>query len=210
MDAGGGDPRAAISRRSISSRRRRPGQPAHPEPGALAGIGDQADDPFARIHRRTQRVAARASANHPPAPVHREALLPAGLGRRLARVLHRRPHQRLSRPRAEVSTTRNWSAITCAWASIRTAPGGFTNCGPDFHPADKVQVEDDITASVVLPRDSLTQPRSGVSESAASSWCRIARRCCSSVPTTPSIAASMRRRRPTSPRPAPSFRTSSR
>ena len=26
---------------------------------------------------------------------------------------------------------------------------------PDFHPADKVQVEDDITASVVLPRDSL-------------------------------------------------------
>jgi len=27
---------------------------------------------------------------------------------------------------------------------------------PDFHPADKVQVEDDITASVVLPRASLT------------------------------------------------------
>ncbi len=27
---------------------------------------------------------------------------------------------------------------------------------PDFHPADKVPVEDDITASVVLPRESLT------------------------------------------------------
>jgi hypothetical protein len=27
---------------------------------------------------------------------------------------------------------------------------------PDFHPADKVQVEDDITASVVLPRESLS------------------------------------------------------
>ena len=26
---------------------------------------------------------------------------------------------------------------------------------PDFNPADKVQVEDDITASVVLPRESL-------------------------------------------------------
>ena len=26
---------------------------------------------------------------------------------------------------------------------------------PDFHPADKVQVEDDITASVVLPREAL-------------------------------------------------------
>jgi hypothetical protein len=28
---------------------------------------------------------------------------------------------------------------------------------PDFHPADKVQVEDDITASVVLPRESLNR-----------------------------------------------------
>ena len=27
---------------------------------------------------------------------------------------------------------------------------------PDFNPADKVQVEDDITASVVLPRESLS------------------------------------------------------
>ena len=27
---------------------------------------------------------------------------------------------------------------------------------PDFHPADKVQVEDDITASIVVPRESLT------------------------------------------------------
>ncbi|MEJ7608616.1 MAG: hypothetical protein WKF37_20675 [Bryobacteraceae bacterium] len=29
---------------------------------------------------------------------------------------------------------------------------------PDFHPAEKVQVEDDITASVVLPRESLNDP----------------------------------------------------
>ena len=29
---------------------------------------------------------------------------------------------------------------------------------PDFHPADKVQVEDDITASVVLPREALSHP----------------------------------------------------
>jgi phosphoenolpyruvate carboxykinase (diphosphate) len=29
---------------------------------------------------------------------------------------------------------------------------------PDFHPADKVQVEDDITASIVLPREALPYP----------------------------------------------------
>ena len=33
---------------------------------------------------------------------------------------------------------------------------------PDFNPADKVQVEDDITASVVLPSEKPEQPRSGV------------------------------------------------
>ncbi len=32
---------------------------------------------------------------------------------------------------------------------------------PDFNPADKVQVEDDITASVVLPRESLTNLEAG-------------------------------------------------
>jgi len=37
-------------------------------------------------------------------------------------------------------------------------PGAFTNYGPIFNPAYKVQVEDDITASVVLPRESLSGP----------------------------------------------------
>ena len=36
-----------------------------------------------------------------------------------------------------------------------------------FHPADKVQVEDDITASVVLPRDSLNNLDPEVSATAA-------------------------------------------
>ena len=36
---------------------------------------------------------------------------------------------------------------------------------PDFHPADKVQVEDDITASVVLPRESLNDLDPEISES---------------------------------------------
>ena len=42
---------------------------------------------------------------------------------------------------------------------------------PDFHPADKVQVEDDITASVVLPREQLPRHRPARYESAvSSSW----------------------------------------
>ena len=41
-------------------------------------------------------------ADHPPARLHREALLPARMGRQLARAFHRRPHQRLPRPRTEV------------------------------------------------------------------------------------------------------------
>ena len=38
----------------------------------------------------------------PPACVHRETLLPPGMGRKLARAFHRGSHQRLSRARAEV------------------------------------------------------------------------------------------------------------
>ena len=40
---------------------------------------------------------------------------------------------------------------------------------PDFYPAEKVQVEDDITASVVLPRVEPQRPRSRVQASKASS-----------------------------------------
>ncbi len=67
------------------------------EPGALARIGDQADDAFAGIHRRAQRVAGDDSANCPATADHGEALLPAGVGRRLAAALQRRPHQRAAR-----------------------------------------------------------------------------------------------------------------
>ena len=42
------------------------------------------------------------AADHPPTGVHRQALLPAGMGRKLARAFHRRSHQRLPGPRAEV------------------------------------------------------------------------------------------------------------
>ena len=38
------------------------------------------------------------AADHPPTGVHHQALLRAGMGRPLARALHRRPHQRLPGP----------------------------------------------------------------------------------------------------------------
>ena len=81
---------------------------------------------------------------------------------------------------------------------------------PDFHPADKVQVEDDITASVVVPRAQLERSSIRSIRTAASSWWRTARRCCSSVPTTPFIAGSTSRPRRTSLRRELSFRTSNR
>ena len=99
--------------------------------------------------------------------VHREALLPPGVGRQLARALHGGPHQRLPGPRAEVRQPASWSATTCASASIRDGSWRIYKLRPDFHPADKVQVEDDITASVVLPRESADGPRPEVPATAA-------------------------------------------
>ena len=94
--------------------------------------------------------------------IHREALLPAGVGRQLARAFHRGPHQRLPGPRAEVRQPEAGRATICAWATIRTASWRIYKLRPDFHPADKVQVEDDITASVVLPRESLNDLDPGI------------------------------------------------
>ena len=70
---------------------------------------------------------------------------------------------------------------------------------PDFHPADKVQVEDDITASVVLPSRALNDLDAEYPQPQREAGGRIARRCCSSGRTTPSIAASTNRPKPTSP-----------
>ena len=83
---------------------------------------------------------------------------------------------------------------------------------PDFFPAEKVQVEDDITASVVLPR---TMPSTILStrerrRTSASSSLPTVRPCFSSVRTKPSIPARTGRRKPTSPAQEPLFPISSR
>ena len=81
---------------------------------------------------------------------------------------------------------------------------------PDFHPADKVQVEDDITVSIVVPRESLEAAWTRNSVIPASSWFSIAKRFSSSVRTTLFIAAPISKPRPTSPAPVRSYRITSR
>ena len=85
---------AEILTRDFSAiyRNRPPGRahaPADPEPGAFAGLRDQAADAVARIHGRAQR---RGSAACPQTirqlVCHGQALLPARMGRQLARALH--------------------------------------------------------------------------------------------------------------------------
>ena len=63
----------------------------------------------------------------------------------------------------------------------------------DFHPAVKVQMEDDITASVVVPADALETSEPGLRAIPRSSSSRTANTACSSGRTTPSIAATTSR-----------------
>jgi phosphoenolpyruvate carboxykinase (diphosphate) len=60
---------------------------------------------------------------------------------------------------------------------------------PDFNPADKVQVEDDITASVVLPRESLNDLDPEYRRPQREAGGKLRDACCSSGPTTRSRGA---------------------
>ena len=121
--------------------------------GALARLGDQAAHAVGRLHRRAQRLAARAAADDSRAGVHRQALLPARLGRRLSKPLQRRPSQRLRGARAEVRKPAAADEPTARRVRTRNGMWRMYKLRPDFYPAEKVQVEDDITASVVVPRE---------------------------------------------------------
>ena len=140
---------------------------------------------------------------------HGQALLPPGMGRQLARALHRRPHQRVPRPRAEIRQPEARRQLPAR----RLRPEGswrIYKLRPDFNPADKVQVEDDITASVVLPRESLNNLDPGIPQPERQARGQL---------RGPALPAARRRHpprlrqaapKPTSPRPATSSRTSSR
>ena len=67
----------------------------------------------------------------------------------------------------------------------------------DFSPADKVQTEDDITASIVVPAGRLGAAATWARRPPPTSSWSTARRGCSSAPTTRSTAASTTRPRPT-------------
>ncbi len=141
--------------------------------------------------------------------VHREALLPAGMGRKLARAFRRGPRQRVLGTRAEIRQSEarellparglrpGWLLahlqIAARFSSRRQSAGGGRHHG--FGRAAAREPE---------------RPGPGIRRIPASSWWSIARRCSSSVPTTRFTAAPTSRRRPTSPAPARSSRTTSR
>ena len=65
---------------------------------------------------------------------------------------HRGHHQRRFRQRIEMRQPQAGHDAICAWALIPTALWRTFGLRKDFHPAAKVQEEDDITASVLVPR----------------------------------------------------------
>jgi len=91
--------------------------------------------------------------------------------------------------------------LVCNYLRVGYDPEGawrIYKLRPDFSPAEKVQMEDDITASIVLPRRASTTLTPNTT-TRASNWWRTASASCSSGPTTPSNGEWTRRRRPTSP-----------
>ena len=140
------------------------------EPGAFARVRHPDADAVAGIHRRAQRLGEPAFADHAAAGLHRQALLPARVGRQLARAFHGGPDQRLPGPRTEIRQPETGRATICASATIRDGSWRIYKLRPDFYPAEKVQMEDDITASVVLPRERAERSRSVSTTIPASSW----------------------------------------
>ena len=129
---------------------------ADPFARALARLGHQAAHAeHHRLHAGVQRLAREHPQPRARAGVHHQALLPPGVGRRLARALQRRHHQRRAGPRAQVRRPQAGRQLPARRAATRTARGAPTSSGRISSPADKVQMEDDITASVVVPADEL-------------------------------------------------------
>ena len=75
---------------------------ADSEPGAIARVRDPDVDAVGGVYRSAQRLGESALADRAPTGLHREALLPARVGRQLARAFHGGPDQRLSGTRTEI------------------------------------------------------------------------------------------------------------
>ena len=114
----------------------------------------------------------------------------------LARHVRRRQHQRLPRARAEGLRPQAGRHLP-ARRPARLAGWRTFKLRQDFAAAAKVQTEDDITASVVVPGRLAAATAARAARRRATSSRSTASPGCSSGPTTPSIAASTSRPRPT-------------
>ena len=161
----------------------------HPLARALARLGDQAAhaEPDG-LHARVQRLAGEHPQPHPGAGLHHQALLPAGVGRRLARhfsvdIINGAPGHELKYEGRKLvaSYLRVGRDGHGAWRTYKLRQ--------DFVAADKVQMEDDITASVVVPAAGWSACPASTTGTRASSWRRTASSGCSSGPTTRSTRA---------------------
>jgi hypothetical protein len=99
---GGGDSRQGFLRDLSEPAARRTIATADSEPGAIARVGDPNVDALGGVHRNAQRLGESALADRAATGLHREALLPARMGRQLARTFHCGPDQRLFGTRTEI------------------------------------------------------------------------------------------------------------
>ena len=153
---GGGHPEKGFLRLSIREARseHRAKRPIL-SPERSLGLRHQADDAFAGIHGRAQPVACDHSANRPPTAGYGEALLPSRIGAKTGASI-----SAVDRINGFLGNELKFENQKLVGNYLRMGydPNGswrIYKLRPDFNPADKVQVEDDITASVVLPRKSL-------------------------------------------------------
>ena len=138
----------------------RPLGPAHAsadsESGADDGLGDSSFYAFARIYGRAQRLAAHAALH-----AFASCLFTVKRYYRPEWGDNWREHFAVDRVNGIPGHELKFDNQKLVNYYLRV---GYDQDGswriyklrPDFHPADKVQVEDDITASVVLPRESLS------------------------------------------------------
>ena len=127
--AGPGDLRPELRRRAPGRRTRGPIASA-PVTRALARLGDQAAHAQpGRVHPGVQRLAREHPEPRPGAGVRDQALLPAGVGRRLAAATSAWTSS--TAPRGTSSSTRggSWSPTISGSGGTATAPGGPTSCG---------------------------------------------------------------------------------
>ena len=188
-------------------------RPHAPDPVArsLARLGDQAAHAQPRrVHPGVQRLAREHSQPRPRAGVRHQALLPAGVGRRLAQPLQRRHHQRRTGARAQVRGPAAGRELPADRAARRTAPGGPTSCGRISSRPTRCRWRTTSPPRWWCRPAGWSASRVSTTGTRASSWRRTASSGCSSAPTTRSIPGLDRQTEEDMAAPGSSARTFSR